>query len=383
MTLDFKTSALERNALDVTQIVELATNIGYIGQAPDFSKNSLRNPLQDQHPLLNWLMQTPLSIQMRNAGRQGLAAIHKDAETGEWMIMAPYTVGTLEPKDTTGACCWVPLEIAKCNSRSPLRLLCLKDCEDLMDNLVNKTRFGGSNDLIGYFLRQGESVKDARVRMAKTSMAFFTARNIILGHTDYETATLKPFHGLFQVMQSPGTIQMDGNNILGVFDSLRCRLQVLGDGNYVVALHPLTYQAVDEQVQPGRFDRLPSGWNRSATGELSYHNIRFIQDKIVPVNLDEGTGEAWVIEGNNTGVYMGTDLIPANDFIRHGFASTDDPSQGCASECDFYYNYGGVVNNNSNHLAVITDIPLSSACVGNTLVGLDDLVQPTTLVPMV
>lgn len=382
MTLNVSTKQLETVAQDLTQIIKLSSNIGDIGIAPDYSKNVLRNPMQDQYPLLRWLMATSMSSLIRNASRQGLAQIHKDTDTGQWMIMLPYSVGTEAPIDTSGACCWVPLDIAKCGDKAPLNLLCLKDCYDIMDELINENRYPGSNDLTSYFLRPGESVQAARKRMAKMSMAFFTAWNVILGVSSAGTEVLKPFHGLLEVMEDPAVIKIVGSNILGAFDSLMCRLEVLGSGNYTVAVHPLTYQGIDSVVQPGRFNQLPPGWTRGGNGELRFNNIGFIKDKMVPVDMVTGTGEAWVLDGGTTGVYLGTDLFPTDDFIRHSYASNDDPTKGCASECDFYYNFGSVFNSNPNHLAMITDIPLSANCLGNSLAGLDGLIKPDTLVPM-
>lgn len=373
---------LSKKALDIAEIIKLSSNIGDIGIATDFSKNMLRNPVQDRHPLVVWLLNTAMSARMRNANRQGLAQIHKDADTNDWVLLMPYTVGTLPPEDTSNACCWVPLDIAKCGGKVPLKLLCLKDCDSIFDYLVNESRYAGSNDLVGYFLRQGESVKDARKRMARMSMSFFTAYNIILGTSTAGTGILKPFHGLLEVMENAAVIKISGTNILGAFDSLYCRLQVLTGGNYVIAVHPLTYQGIDSAVVPGRFNSLPSGWSRNGS-ELRFHDMRFIQDKTIPVDLTAGTGEAWLLDGDTTGVYMATDLAPTDRFIRHGFTSTDDPSKGCASECQFYYNFGAVFNNNPNRLAMITDIPLSANCIGNALQGLDGLVKPDTLVPMV
>lgn len=379
--LALETKQLDAVAKNVTDILKLSSNIGDIGMAPDFSNNSLRNPLQNDFPLVNWLLSTPFSATMRNASRRGLGQIHKNSD-GDWVVMFPFTVGTLPPTDTTGACCWVPLDIAKCGGTAPLRLLCLKDCDSIMNNLINQNRYPGSNDLIGYLQREGESVKEARKRMARLSMAFFTAYNMILGTTTAGTDILKPFHGLLEVMESPDVTPMYGANPLAVFDSLWCRLQILGAGNYAIAVHPLTYMGIASTVQPGRFNELPAGWTKSGD-EIRFNGIGFIQDTRVPIDLTAGTGEAWVLDGNVLAAFMGTDLMPADSFTRHGSTSTDNPDEGCASECDFYYNYGSVFTSNPNRLTLITDIPLSSNCIGTALQGLDDLVQPTTLVPMV
>lgn len=381
MEFNATTTQLDQIAQSVGEIVKLSSKIGDIGYSPDFSNNTLANQMENNHPLVTWLLNTPMTTQMRNAARSGLAPIHKDAQTGEWMLMIPYSVGTLPPDDTTGACCWVPLEIAKCGGAIPLRLLCLKDCENIMDNFINENRVAGSNDLINVFLRQGESVKDARVRMAKMSMAFFTAYNIVLGVTGAGTKFLKPFHGLLEILEGADVINILGTNILGAFESLSCRWNILSGGSYVIWVHPLTKQAIESVVVEGKNGKLPKGWTRNGN-DIAYNGHPVREDKVVPVDVTAGTGEAWVLDGDTTGAYMATDLSPGQDYIRHGFTSTDDPSQGCATECDFYYNLGGTFNTNPNRLAMITDIPLDANCLGNSLQGLDGLISPNTLVPM-
>lgn len=365
----------------VREIAKLSSNIGDLGYAPDFSNNSLQNQMETNYPLVTWLLNTPLSSQMRNVTANGLAPIHQDAKTGKWMIQLPFQVGTLPPDDTTGACCWVPMDIAKCGDEAPIDLLCLKDCEQLLDNFINSNRKGGPNDLINYFLRQGESVKDARKRMAKLSMAFYTAHNIILGVSNAGTKVLKPFHGLLEVLEGKDVIKLLGTNVLGAFENLGCRHAVLGDGNYVAWVHPLVKTSIASLIVKGKNGEFPAGWTRNGD-QISYENISIQADKMVPVDITAGTGEAWILDGQTTGAYLATDLSPAEQFIRHGFTSTDDPANGCASECDFYYNYGSTFNTNPNKLAIITDIPLSTSCQGDTLQGLDNLIQPDTLVPM-
>lgn len=368
----FRNLASETNATQTS-------NVGDIGRVPNMSNAQLRNPIQNEFPVVDWLMSTAASQQMRAA--RGLAHPFKDVD-GEWTLLLPYTVGTLPPADTSGACCWVPLDIAKCGGTVKLKLLCLKDCDNIFDNLVNQTRVAGAQDFTNYFLRPGETVKAARERMALMSMAWFTARNIMMGFDNAGTDTLKPFHGLYQVMENPAVINIHGSSILEAFDKLYCRLQVLGTGDFVFAVHPLVYQGIDAMIVPGRWNTLPQGWTRNGT-ELRFHNIRFIQDKNMPINMVNASGTVFLLEGNSTGVYMGTDLMPTQSFRRHGFTSTDDPAQGCASECDFYYNYGAAFNTNPNRLAVISDVPIDLACAGDTLFGLEGLIQPDTLVPMV
>lgn len=373
---------LDRVAFSATEIKKFSSNVGDIGMAPDFSNNTLRNVMQNEFPLLTWLWNTPLSNQMRNTAGVSNGNVHKDEETGEWMLMLPYTVGTLPPQDTSGSCCWVPFDIAKCGSKAPIRMLCLKDCDDILSNLINQTRRAGGNDLTGTFQNPGETVAAAKKRMARLSMAFLSARNMILGVSTSGTDVLKPFHGLVEVLENPAVIEILGTNILGAFDELGYRLRALGmNGNHVIAVHPFTLLGIEAVVKPGLNGQLPQHWTRNGDN-LAFMGISFIPDKLVPVDVTAGTGEAWVIDGASTGIYTGTSLAPSDAFIRESFEHNDKPTEGCAGECTYYYNYGSTFTNNHNQLARIVDIPLHAGVLGNTLQGLEGLIQPTTLVPM-
>ena len=384
-TKGFSNKELESMSYDMAKFAELASNIGSIGQAIDFSNNTQRAELQNQYPAVAWLLATSMSRMARQASENGLAPIHQDANTGEWMIMVPYSVGTLPPTDTTGACCWVPLDIAKCGAASPLAMLCLKDCAKIMDNLINKIRRAGGNDLIGWWQREGETVREAQTRMAKESMAFFTAYNVLFGLTTAETETLKPFHGLLEVMENPAVVSILGTNILGAFEMLGCRItttkSVPSQCRFLV--HPLTLAGIRKAVQPDRFDRYPDGWTKSENGTLTFMGIEFLEDSKFIVDMTAGLGEVWFLDGDVLGVYLATGLMPDNeDFVREIFASNDTPADGCAAECTYYYNIGGVFTNDHRRLAVINNIPLDAACLGNTLQGLEGQVQPDTLIPM-
>lgn len=354
-------------------------NVGDVGQAIDYSNNQLANPLQNESPLATWLRSTALSQRMRTGSRIN-SQVFKNPNTGNWEFVLPWEVFTFPQTDTTGECCWVPLEIAKCSDTAPLHLLCLKDCECIMDRLINENRVAGSNDLTGYFLRPGEKIREARRRMARLSMAFFTQRNMILGVSTAETPTLKPFHGLLEVMEDPAVIAIEGMNVLGAFASALCRMMILGGGNWAIAVHPLTYMGIASMITPGRFNTLPNGWT-NVNGVIRFNGIPFIQDKLVPVDIANGTGEAWIMDGNYVGVYLATDLMPSDRFIRSRFDANNNPDECCGEDCDYYYNLGTVFGTNPNRLMVINDIPLSAACTGTALQGLDGLITPNTIVP--
>ena len=216
--------------------------------------------------------------------------------------------------------------------------------------------------------------------MARLSMAWFTARNIILGTTTTATATLKPFHGLLEVVEDASVIKVLGSNILAAFDMLGCRISQLGDGDYVFAVHPLVYESIKRAVVVDRFGRYPEGWDRVGD-EVTYNSIGFIRDKLVPIDMSAGTGDVWMLDGQHVGALMGTSLRPGADFIREDF-NTDTVANGCAQECTYYYNYGTVFGSDSNHLAVIINVPVSANCLGEAMTGLDLIIQPNTLVPI-
>lgn len=375
---------LEKASWSENATKKLASNIGDIGIAPDFSNNMLRTPLQNDFPLLQILLQSALSTSMRNIRDRGLSAIHKD-EDGVWQLMLPYTVGTLPPADTTGLCCWVPFDITRCGDTIPLNLLCLRDCECILDILINRERRAGRNDLTGYFMRQGETVRDARDRMNRLSMAWFTALTIYNGISTAGTEVLKPFHGIREIMEDDAVIKIFGGaNPLWAFNALWCRLSLFDatGANFVISAHPLVIDNIRSFVRPGMNGMLPDGWTMTGN-ELRFRGIRFVPDKFVPYDIATGTGDAWVIDLSTTGIYLGTTLAPQSNFIYDQFSGNNEPDECCGEECRYYYNYGGAFNTNPNTLAVITDIPASANCSGSVLAGLDNLIIPNTLVPMV
>lgn len=358
------------------------SNVGTVDIGTDYSDNSPANPFQNVFPLVSWLMATPSSRKMQNAMNRGAWSLSKK-EDGKFYIQLPFTYGTTEPKSTQGECCWVPLDLAKCGSNAPLALLCLKSCEPIMDNLVNETRKIKSNDMICYFQREGETIKDAQKRMDLISMAYFTAINVILGTMTTGTATLKPFHGLLEVMEDKAVIKIAGANVLSAFDSVGLRLAALGDGDYKFACHPLVLEGIKSVIVPGKFNgEYPDGWTKSENGEITFKGHGFVADKLVPCDITAGTGDVWVLEGNTVGLVMGTTFQPSEKFQRHTFGATDNPSEGCGTHCDYYYNFGCAFGTDANRLMVIQGIPMSAATLGDALNGLDLVLKPTTIVPI-
>lgn len=368
---------------NVSVDLEKFSNIGEIGLGVSYADNQIATEMQNEFPLLNWLRQTSVSRKWQSALSNGSLQIRKHSDDGLFYVTKPFTWGTTAPTDMSDECCWIPLELAKCGDEVPIYMVCLKDCNPLLENLIYNDKRFQSNDLITDFTRQGETVKQARTRMAQLSMAWFSAHNFILGTTTTATSTLKPFHGLLEVMEGADVLHMVGTNLLASFDSLACRLAVIGEGTDVkLACHPLVYEAVKATVTPGQFGQLPTGWTKDANGDVQFHGHSFIVDKMLPVDTKEGTGEIWMVDGGTTGIVTGTDLIPSENFIREQFATNSNRNDGCATECTFYYNYGTVGNTNPNKLAVITDVKLGANCLGSATSGLDYLINPETIAPI-
>lgn len=374
MNMNVDVRALDAVSVDMKN---LSTNIGEIVyDCFGMEGATLKTEMQNRFPLVYWLLNTRLSQSMRSISTRGMMGIHK--EDGKWMMEVPRTIWSELPTSTANECCWIPFDFAKCAGNVPLNLLCLKDCDEVMDTFVDRLLRPGT---IPELSSAGESLATVKRRVARLSMAFFTAQNIILGLDNVYTATLKPFHGLLSVMENDAVLALYGTSILSAFDSLGCRLAVLGDyDSTIIAVNPIIYRSIEAAVRPGQNGELPAGWSRDG-GRLRFYGIPFVQDKTVPVDLTDGTGEAWVLNGEAVGAFMGTDLAPTEDFIYEN----SDPAaaaDGCRTNCTYYYNFGTTFNNNANKLAKIVDIPIDSACA--TAIGdLGGLIVPQTLIPNV
>lgn len=368
---------LEKVAVDQKM---LATNFADV--VPDCCNDSgadVKNEIQNRYELYFWLLNTELARRTRALieGQNGQCILHK--QDGEYVIEVPATFYTVDPTGSAEECCWSPFDFAKCKGNVPVHRLCLKDCDNIDDELLSRviTMKNGYGDVA----RQGENVWAAKKRIARLSMAFLTNQNVIDGMDTLTTDTLKPFHGLLQVMSNPAvsTVQYMGSHA-ATFDSLFCRIAVLGGiERFVFAVHPLIYTSLMSDIRKDRTGNYPEGWTREGN-EIRFNGIRFIRDIRVPLNLTEGTGEIWVLDGASVGAWMVTDLMPTDAFIKESGHKEESLADGCGSSCTYYYNYGAVFNNNANRLMRIVNVPISSACaVGIT--GLDGLIVPTTLIP--
>ena len=356
---------------------ELSTNfIDIISDCTGTEGFSLRSELQNRFPLAAWLLGTSFARTMRQMSIDPQVFIKSDTEGVDWEMKVPGTIWTLAPANTSAECCWTMPDFAKCASTVPMNLLCLKDCDSIFDSLVyRRLRINGKTSVPG-IASPGESMETVNERIARLWMAFYTAQTLVLGSSNASTTLLKPFHGLFEVLNNPAVINIFGGNILSAFDSLGCRLNVLGDlGDYVIAVNPLIYQSIAAEIKPGQFGDLPDGW-AIRDGRIYFKGIRFLEDKAVPVDMTASTGEAWVLHGGSVGAFLAYNIGDA----FHVEDGIDTSENNCGSQCDYYYNFGAVANNNANRLAVITDIPVRGACA-SVLGDLANLINPTTLIP--
>lgn len=338
----------------------------------------LKTAILNQHPLYQWLISTSLSQRVRAEidGQNGMCILHKDSN-GNYVIDVPENFWSLPTTSSAEECCWQPFDFAKCGGSVPVKRLCLKDCDNVDNELLGQVV--GLNANYGEFGSQGESLWDVKKRIARLSMAFLTAYNVILGTTTNTTDVLKPFHGLLQVMANPAVATIEGADILSAFDSLYCRLALLGAGDYVFAVNPIIYNSLLSVIRVGQFGELPLGWTRNGD-ELAFHGIGFIQDRHVPVDMADGVGEVWLLTGDAVGAWMATDLMPADAFIKESGHQEETLANGCGSSCTYYYNFGAAFNNNANKLMRIVNIPVSAYCLGSTS-DLGALIMPTTLAP--
>ena len=104
--------ALNMASVDLDSLSKFS-NIGEIGIGLDYSNNQLANEMQNQFPLLNWLMGTAVSQRWASEASQGSMDIHNDTSDGLFKVTMPWMVGTTPPEDMSSECCWIPLELQK------------------------------------------------------------------------------------------------------------------------------------------------------------------------------------------------------------------------------------------------------------------------------
>jgi len=374
---DMDAMTLQRLDAHAVEAEKLASNfIDIISDCESLEDFSLRNELQRYSELGTWLLNTSFARLMRRRSTDPQMLTKSDKEGVEWEMKLPGSVWTLEPANNGADCCWTVPDFAKCSGDVPLDFVCLKDCDKIFDYMImDRLRINEKSRLEG-FARVGETINDVENRIRHLWMAFYTLHTMILATRATSDNITKPFHGLLEVMQNDAVISLSGANVLGAFDSLGCRLDVLGGDGWVFALHPLIMNALRAVVVADERGNYPNGWTRNGD-TLRFKGHGFIEDKLVPIDMENLTGDIWVLDGSAVGAFLGynigDELEVRNDFTEQ---SKED---GCAQLCTYLYNFGTVASNNANRLMVISNVPISSACT--QIADLASLIVPTTLVP--
>lgn len=360
-------------------VAKLSTNfVDLISDCEGTEGFTLRNALQDRYPLASWLMETSFARRMREWSFDPQKMHHSSEEGVEWELDVPGTVWTLEPQNSGDDCCWTMPDFAKCAGKVPVSMVCLKDCDNILDTMVYERLRINRRTALGSIARDGESVDTVNERIRRYWMAFYTMHTAILGTMDTSDNIVKPFHGLLEVMQSDAVLSISGANILAAFESLACRMAVL-DGRFIFAVNPLIYRSIEAAIRPDETGRLPEGWSRDNAGRLTFQGMGFIADKLVPVDMENMTGDVWVLAEDAVGLFLAYGL--GNEFSVDEDFTEQSKEDGCGTFCHYLYNFGTVANNNANRLMVISGVPVSSAC---TEIGdLAGLINPTTLIPAV
>lgn len=371
---NFNLNRLMRQAVEVQ---ELASNfVDIISDCQSLEDFTLRNALQDRYPLAVWLMETRMSNTLRDM-ESDPQRFHKGGEENkQWVMDVPGTVYTLAPANSGDDCCWTIPDFAKCAGSVPMSFVCLKDCDNIFDSLVYDKLRINAKAALERFAREGETINQVENRIRHLWMAFYTMHTAILGTMKTSDNIVKPFHGLLEVLQNDAVVSISGANILAAFDSIACRLAVLGGDDWVFAVNPLIYRSIKAVIKKDERGEYPDGWSVDANGRLRFEGIGFIDDKLVPVDMEAMTGDIWLIDGSATGLYLAYDL--GREAERDTFTE-ETKANGCGSECHFLYNFGTVANNNANRVMVISGVPVSSACT--EIADLAELINPTTLVP--
>lgn len=353
---------------------QLSSNIGDILSGCNVTEGTLASELQDKFPLYNWLKSTKLSRTIE--ANKNVESFKKTG--GKWKVAVPASYNSLPAVSTQGECCWAPFDFAKTAEEVELMHFCLKDCKSVDDALWDdqlKLTKGVSG-----LATKGMTKAQIQDKVARLSMAFLSNANIIKGVSTVETATLKPFHGLMEVMENTAVMSISGaTGVINAFDRIGCRLAVLGGASdYVFAVHPVGYETIKASLVKDQNGEYPAGWEKSGD-TVKFNGIAFIADDQMPIDLEEGTFEVWALSSEAVGLTMRYDI--ANPVALDEQFEELTYEQGCGKSCVWYYNAGAVVNNNADKIAKIVDIPVSTACTDG-LVGINAIAVPETIVPV-
>lgn len=369
-------SSLEASAVDVR---ELASN--FTSVIPECCGTDLdpATELMNRHPVLNWLLNTRLTNSVRQEmDNRGVGCVLKEDE-GTFKLKVPGIFWSVDPDTDEEACCFPPMDFAKCASEVPLTRLCVKDCDSLDHELLGRfMRLDRSYGEVGV---AGETYNETRRRIARMSMAFYMARNMMLATTSATSPGLKAFHGLFEVMNNPSVLALPGGNILSAFATMACRLKIFGGdlSGYIIAVNPIIHSSILSVVVKGQYGDYPEGWTRDGDS-VKFYGAPIVADRFIPFNMNNNTGEAWFLSTDHVGGWMATDLLPSEEFTKRGGYQEQTPEEGCGSECVYYYNYGTVFGNDASKIARIVNIPVSGFCAAGSG-DLGRLINPTTLIP--
>lgn len=374
--MNVSTLSLERDAMDVKELASNFTSVIPECCGPELDEAS---ELMTRHPVLSWLLNSQLTNRIKREMSDRGAQCVLVEDTDGYKLKVPGMFWSVDPTTDEEACCFPPMDFAKCASEVPLTRLCVKDCDSLDHELLG--RFMRMDRSYGEIARRNEDYNEVRRRVAMLSMAFYMARNMMLATTGSTSPGLKSFHGLFEVMNNPAVVAVPGAATLSAFQTIACRLAVFGGdlSDYIIAVNPIIHRTLLSLVVRGQYNEYPAGWTRNGE-DIRFYGAPVVADRFVPFNMNTQTGEAWFLATDAVGGWMATDLLPGNDFIKRGPYTEETPANGCGSECVYYYNYGTVFNNNSSKLARITGIPVSSYCAAGTG-DLGRLINPTTLIP--
>lgn len=373
----YNTAGLERDAVDV---IELATNFNDVVPSCCGDEFDPAAELMTRHPLYDWLYNTELSRRMRQEiADRGLQCILVKDDQGQFELKVPGLFWTLDPETSDEDCCFPPMDFAKCAGRVPVDRLCVKECDSIDD--INLGRLMRQERSYGEVARRGETYNETKRRISRLSMAFYTVRNLILGQKGVTAPGLRSFHGLFDVMNNPAIFPTPGGNLLATFQTLACRIRAFGGdfSGYAAAVNPVIHQTILSLIKRDQYGNYPEGWTRDGDS-LAFYGMRIIPDRFVPFNMTTNKGEVWILASDAVGMWLATDLLVGDDFIKTNGFQEESLADGCGSQCWYYYNYGTVFNNDSRRLMRIVDVPASAYCTGS--IGyLGAIINPTTLIP--
>ena len=103
---------------------------------------------------------------------------------------------------------------------------------------------------------------------------------------------------------------------------------------------------------------------------------------MIPVDVTAGNGEVWMCDGDALGELLITTPRPEDEYVFESDTHGKTPTEGCGNICTYMYNAGLAFTSDPNKLAVITKVPMSANCLGSKLDGLDYVITPETIVPI-